>query len=134
MLESLFDKKRDSNKGVVLWILQFFTNIFFYGAPLVAVSRWILSNISNSNLNSIRSLFINYINPNGTWGPKPNNKIVTSKTSSLSFVLEPPKAYSKDSLRKKMPTEMWEQNLRFYQNSTSFLIILAQFLSLWLSY
>ena len=45
-------------------------------------------------------------------------------------MLEPPKAYSKDNLRKKMPTEMWRQNLRFYQNSKSFLIILVQFLSL----
>ena len=80
---------------------NFFTNIIFYRTPPVTVSRLNLSNFSNSNPNSGRSLFINYINPIGSWGPKPNNKIITSITSSLSFLLELPKAYSKDQSQKK---------------------------------
>ena len=79
----------------------FFTNIFFYSAPPVAVSRLNLSNYSNSIPYSGRSLFINYINFIVPGGPKPNTKIITSITSSSSFVLKLPKAYSKDNLRKK---------------------------------
>ena len=78
-----------------------FTNIFFYTAPPVAVSRLNLSNFSDSNPNSGRSLFINYINPIGPWGSKPSNKIITSIISSLNFVLELPNTHSKDNSRKK---------------------------------
>ena len=104
MSESLCSKKETPTQVFFCEFCDIFTNIFFYGAPPVAASRINLSNISNSKPNSGRSLFINYINPIGPWGPKPNNKIITSITSSLSFVLELPKAYSKDKLREKKCT------------------------------
>ena len=96
MSKSLFHKKETSTHTCC----DFFTNIFFYRTPPVAVSSLNLFNLSNSKPNSGRSLFINYVNPIGPWGPKPNNKIITSITSDLSFVLELPKAYYKDTLRK----------------------------------
>ena len=41
------------------------------------------------------------INPIGPWGPEPNNKIITNRTSSLRFASELPKVYSKENLRNK---------------------------------
>ena len=99
--ESLFDKKETPTQVFFCEFCDVFTNIVFYRAPPVAVSRLNLSNFWNLNPNSGRSLFINYINPIEPWGPKPNNKIIISITGSLSFELELPKAYSKDKLRKK---------------------------------
>ena len=49
----------------------------------MAASVLIFSIFSNSNENSGRSLFINYINPIEFRGPKPNNKVIKSITSSL---------------------------------------------------
>ena len=46
---------------------------------------WALEALYLADSNSGRSLFINHINPIGSWGPKPNNKIITSIKSSLSF-------------------------------------------------
>ena len=101
MPESLFDKKETPLQVFFYEFWEFFTNIFFYRAPPLAASGLNLFIFLNSNTNSSRSLFINYINPNSSWGPKLNNEIIISITSSLSFVLELSKAYSKENLRKK---------------------------------
>ena len=74
------DKKETPTQMFFCEFCDFFTNISFYRAPPV---------------------FLSYTNPIGLWGPKPNNKIIASIISSLSFVLELPKTYSKDNLQKK---------------------------------
>ena len=75
-------------------------SIFIYKASSAAISRLNLSSFSNSNPNSGRYLFLNYINPIGSWGPKPNDKTITSITSSLSFVLELPNHIPKTIYKK----------------------------------
>ena len=60
------------------------------------VSELNIPSFSNSNPNSGRSLFINYVNPIGSQIIKK----IKSINSSLSIVLELSKAYFKENLRK----------------------------------
>ena len=61
MLESLFGKEETPTQVFLCEFCNFFRNILFYRGLPVAVSRFNFSNFSNSNPNSGRSLFINYL-------------------------------------------------------------------------